>query len=54
MLNPCAPLLSDEIIRRAKNLNVPLLLDGVFLNLIFQAPNLARYSVLKQFVCRGI
>ena len=29
MLNPCAPLLSDEIIRRAKNLNVPLLLDGV-------------------------
>lgn len=26
------------------------LLDGVFLNLIFQAPNLARYSVLKQFV----
>ena len=29
MLNPCAPVLSDEIIRRAKNLNVPLLLDGV-------------------------
>ena len=29
MINPCAPLLSDEIIRRAKNLNVPLLLDGL-------------------------
>ncbi len=29
MLNPCAPLLSEDIIRRAKNLNVPLLLDGV-------------------------
>lgn len=29
MINACAPLLSDEIIRRAKNLNVPLLLDGL-------------------------
>lgn len=29
MINPCAPLLTDDIIRRAKNLNVPLLLDGV-------------------------
>ena len=29
MIAPCAPLLSDEIIRRAKQLNVPLLLDGV-------------------------
>ncbi len=29
MMNPCAPLLSDEIIERAKKLNVPLLLDGL-------------------------
>lgn len=29
MINSCAPLLSDEIIRRAKKLNVPLLLDGL-------------------------
>ena len=29
MINPCAPRLPDEIIRRAKHLNVPLLLDGV-------------------------
>ena len=29
MINSCAPLLSEDIIRRAKNLNVPLLLDGV-------------------------
>ena len=29
MINPCAPLLPAEVIRRAKNLNVPLLLDGV-------------------------
>ena len=29
MINQCAPLLPEEVIRRAKNLNVPLLLDGV-------------------------
>lgn len=29
MIHPCAPLLSQEIIQRAKALNVPLLLDGV-------------------------
>lgn len=29
MIHECAPLLSEEIIRRARNLNVPLLLDGV-------------------------
>lgn len=29
MVHECAPLLPEEIIRRAKNLNVPLLLDGV-------------------------
>ena len=29
MINPCAPRLPEEVIRRAKNLNVPLLLDGV-------------------------
>ncbi len=29
MINPCAPLLSKEIIDRAKKLNVPLILDGV-------------------------
>lgn len=29
MINKCAPLLSAEIIERAKKLNVPLLLDGV-------------------------
>ena len=29
MINKCAPLLPEEVIRRAKNLNVPLLLDGV-------------------------
>lgn len=29
MIAPCAPLLSEDIIRRAKKLNVPLLLDGV-------------------------
>lgn len=29
MLNPCAPLLSADIIERAKKLSVPLLLDGV-------------------------
>lgn len=29
MMNPCAPLLSEEIISRAKKLNVPLLLDGL-------------------------
>ena len=29
MIKPCAPLLSGEIIERAKRLNVPLLCDGV-------------------------
>ena len=29
MINPCAPLLSKEIIDRAKALNVPLILDGL-------------------------
>ena len=29
MINKCAPLLSEQIISRARNLNVPLLLDGV-------------------------
>ena len=29
MINPCAPRLSQEIIDRAKKLNVPLILDGV-------------------------
>ena len=29
MINPCAPHLSQEIIDRAKKLNVPLILDGV-------------------------
>ena len=29
MINPCAPLLPQEVIERAKKLNVPLLLDGV-------------------------
>lgn len=29
MINPCAPLLSPAIIKRAEKLNVPLLLDGV-------------------------
>ena len=29
MLNPCAPLLPESVIRRAEKLNVPLLLDGV-------------------------
>ena len=29
MINPCAPLLPDEIIARAEKLNVPLLLDGL-------------------------
>lgn len=29
MINKCAPLLPDEVIRRAERLNVPLLLDGV-------------------------
>ena len=29
MIKPCAPLLPDEVIARAKKLNVPLLLDGV-------------------------
>ena len=29
MINPCAPLLPEDIIERAKRLNVPLLLDGV-------------------------
>lgn len=29
MRNPCAPLLPQEVIERAKRLNVPLLLDGV-------------------------
>lgn len=29
MIKPCAPLLSEEIIKRAEKLNVPLLLDGV-------------------------
>ncbi|MDO4483744.1 MAG: RraA family protein [Clostridia bacterium] len=29
MINACAPLLSADIIERAKKLNVPLLLDGV-------------------------
>ncbi|MCI6267817.1 MAG: RraA family protein [Clostridiales bacterium] len=29
MINTCAPLLPDEVIRRAERLNVPLILDGV-------------------------
>lgn len=29
MINTCAPLLPDEVIRRAEKLNVPLILDGV-------------------------
>lgn len=29
MINTCAPLLPDEVIRRAEMLNVPLILDGV-------------------------
>lgn len=29
MINPCAPLLPPEILRRAGRLNVPLLLDGL-------------------------
>ena len=29
MMNPCAPLLSEDIIKRAENLGVALLLDGV-------------------------
>ncbi len=29
MMNPCAPLLPDEVISRAQKLNVPLVLDGV-------------------------
>lgn len=29
MINACAPLLPDEVIRRAERLNVPLILDGV-------------------------
>lgn len=29
MIAPCAPLLPEDVIRRAKKLNVPLLLDGV-------------------------
>lgn len=29
MVHECAPLLPEEVIRRAKNLNVPLLLDGI-------------------------
>ncbi len=29
MMNPCAPLLSEEIIQRVKKLSVPLMLDGV-------------------------
>ena len=32
MINPCAPRLSQEIIDRAKKLNVPLILDGVKVN----------------------
>lgn len=29
MMNPCAPLLPEDVIHRARALNVPLLLDGV-------------------------
>lgn len=29
MINKCAPLLPDEVIRRAEKLNVPLILDGL-------------------------
>lgn len=29
MMNPCAPLLDEDVIRRCRELSVPLLLDGV-------------------------